>query len=128
MAKIFRLIKLQQSIKTMKITFTFTICLFIAGNNASSDFKDDATVILRVLQKKINNMNLLSKCYSTAYQVNGTIKDKRECLAIFAKLSKPRNDRRSSLRGSNKATHYATYPATQMKSRHKCRRFYRGAC
>ena len=97
------------------------------GNNASSDFKDDARVILQVLQTNINNIDQLSKCFTTAYQVNGTINEKRECLAIFAKISKPRKGSRSSLRHKI-ATHYPTYSATQMKPRHKCRRFNRGAC
>ena len=127
MANIFSLIKLQHSIKSMKITIVLTVCLCMGSNQASSDFKDDARVILQVLQTNINNIDRLSKCFTTAYQVNGSIKDKRECLAIFAKNSKPRKGTRSSVR-HKKATHYATYSATQMKPRHKCRRFNRGAC
>ena len=109
----------------MKTAIMFTACLFLGGMSASSDFKDDAKTILRILQQNINNIDQLTKCYKTAYQVHGTIENKRDCLAIFAKISKPSNGRRLSLRHSQKL---AIHSPTQMHTRRQCRRFNRWGC
>ena len=125
MIKLFSQKKLIQSFEAMKLAILFTACLFLGGMNASSDFKDDAEAILRVLQRNINSIDLLTNCYNTAYQVNGTIENKRDCSAIFAKISKPNNGRRSSLRHSQTL---AIHSPTQMHTRRQCRRFHRWGC
>ena len=109
----------------MKSAIMFTACLFLGGMNASSDFKDDAETILRVLQRNIDNIDQFSNCFNTAYQVNGTIENKRKCLAILAKKSKPNNGRHSSLRHSQKLT---IHSPTKMQNRRQCRRFNRWGC
>ena len=109
----------------MLTTIMFTACLLLGRMSASSDFKADAKAILRVLHMNLNNIVQLTKCFNTAYQVNGTIENKRVCLAIHAKIIKTSNGGRSSLRHSQKlATHFPT----SMHIRRQCRRFYRWGC
>ena len=109
----------------MKTAIMFTACLFLACVSASSDVKDDAKAILRLLQMNINNIDQLSKCYNTVHQVNSTIENKRECLAILSKISKRSNGRRSSLRHSKKL---AIHSPTPKHTRRQCRRFNRWGC
>ena len=109
----------------MKTAIMFTACLFLGGMSASSNLKDDAEAILRVLQGNMNNIDQLTKCYYTAYQVNGTIENKRDCLAIFANISKPSESQRFSLRQSHKL---AIHTPTPMHTRRQCRRFNRWGC
>ena len=121
-AKSFSSIKTTKSIKTMNTAIILSACLFVTGIKATSDFKDDAQAILRVLNNNINNIDQLSKCYNTVYQGNGTIQNKRNCLAILAKISKPRNNRSSVQQRSKSRS------STPMNSRRQCRRFHRWGC
>jgi len=73
----------------MKLGIFFNFLLFKTGG---ADVVSDAQGVLKVMRQTMADMKALRRCAERAYAPDGTLAEKKQCLAIFARLTAKRRN------------------------------------